>query len=492
MIIIPLTGRLSRENFPWITLSLILINCFVFLVFQGSDTKNFEEALGYYLKSGLARIECSRYVDYVRSHGKLSKLSFLKSKKKYSRVDLLRIYSKMTNDDRFMDMLLSDRIIRPGDDIYPKWKMLRNNFRKKLSRVVGYHYAFIPARPRPLTFVTHMFLHGSFMHLFGNMIFLWLVGSVLEAGWDRVIYVPFYFLSGIAAALTFLVFNLHSHIPCLGASGAISGLLGGMMVSYGRARIKVFYSLGFYFDYKRIPAIILLPAWILKEILELLFSTFVHVAYMAHVGGLVAGSAMGYLNLKVLKMVDGKVFEEDPSEKVADLLEQALRKMESLHLEEAGKLIRQVLEIDPRNGQALNRLYEIEKQNPGSVEFQRAATRYMSYLCKMPSEEKELLRVYREYTRTSSYPKIEPDLLHEISMVFVKSGYLEEAEKIMAVFLKKNPAYKMLPVGLLKLGQGYLKNGKVKKGLGVLKLVHERYPHSSESKIAGQLLCAPR
>ena len=492
MLIVPLTGRLNRENFPWLTLSLILVNCFVFIVFQSSDSKNFEKALGYYLKSGLAGVECTRYVDYLKSRNRLSELSFLKGKKKYNQNDLLMIYSKMKRDDEFMDKLLAGRIITPGEKIYPWWKVRRDNYRKKLSRVVGYHYAFIPAEPRAVSLVTHMFLHGSFMHLFGNMLFLWLVGSVVEAGWNKFIYLPFYLLTGVAAVFTYCLFNLHSHIPLLGASGAISGLVGAMMVSYGRARIKVFYSLGFYFDYKRIPAIILLPAWILKEIFQLFFSTFSNVAYMAHVGGLVAGSAIGYFNVKVLKMVDEDVFKEEPSEKVAHLFELALKKMETLHFEEARELLKEVLKIEPNNEKALSRLYRIERQNPGSEEYRLAAKRYMSYLWKVPSEHGQLLKVYTEYTRISSNPGIEPELLHEISMAFVRSGYLKDAEKIMALFLKKNPAFKMLPVGLLKLGQGYLKTGKVEKGLGILRLVRKRFPHTSESKIAGRLLCSSR
>ena len=116
-----------------------------------------------------------------------------------------------------------------------------------------------------------MFLHGSVSHLIGNMIFLWLVGCILEYGMGRRYYPVLYILGGLIAVLLYFAVKHTSIVPLVGASGAIAGLMGAFGVIFGRERVRIFLSLGFYFNYFKVRAIYLLPLWVGNELYQLFF-----------------------------------------------------------------------------------------------------------------------------------------------------------------------------------------------------------------------------
>jgi len=133
-----------------------------------------------------------------------------------------------------------------------------------------------------------MFLHGGWTHLIGNMWFLWIFGDNIEDFLGHIGFVFFYFVTGIVAGLTHVLLNPNSTIPTIGASGAISGVLGAYMVLHPRIRVKTLVTLGFYIEVVRIPAFYFLGFWFLMQFLGLQGSG---VAYGAHIGGFIAGAA---------------------------------------------------------------------------------------------------------------------------------------------------------------------------------------------------------
>jgi tetratricopeptide (TPR) repeat protein len=336
--------------------------------------------------------------------------------------------------------------------------------------------------------MTYMFLHGSFMHILGNMIFLWLVGCALELGCGRPFYAALYMVTGVCSAGLFALVYPNSTAPLIGASGAISGLMGAFTVMYGKAKIKIFYSLGFFFNYAKIAAIVLLPIWIANEIFQLFFGAFTHVAYVAHIGGLLSGAAFGYVNLKILRRVDQDVFQENPKEQIPMLLEKGLDGIAKLDMDRARPFFEKVLEIDPNNREALTHLFNIDKLNPQSQQLYRSASRLLQHLCNDSHAHKELYETYLEYFRVSKHPRLARNLSFNIASAFSLHGYLKEAEKILAAFLSRFPGFEKLPTGILNLAQAYLRVGTVEKARKCLRVVCKRYPESPESQIARKLL----
>ena len=141
-----------------------------------------------------------------------------------------------------------------------------------------------------LTPVTSMFLHGGFMHLAGNMLYLWIFGNYIEDAMGRGRFLVFYLLCGIAAVLAQALPDTHSSVPMIGASGAISGVLGAYLLLYPRARVLVVVPLGFFLHTMRLSAGIVLVIWFAMQIFSSLAAgSGPGVAWFAHIGGFVAG-----------------------------------------------------------------------------------------------------------------------------------------------------------------------------------------------------------
>ena len=266
--------------------------------------------------------------------------------------------------------------------------------------------------------------------------------------------------------------------------------MGAYTLLFGKRKIKIFYSLGFYFNYTKIYAVILLPIWIGNELVQLFFGGPSQVAYVGHLGGLLSGALLGYVSFKVLGQVDEEVMKEDPKEVIDSLLEEAMQKIGKLDMSGARPLLEQVLENDPNNTDALIHLFNLDKLNPQSEIFHKTTSRLLIHLSSNMSRENRgrIYDIYKEYSSIAKPLRLHPDLLFRISSILSAQGHLEESEKIIAMLLQKYPKSQKLPTVILNLARAYLKNGVAAKGEKCLRVLCKRYPGSTESQIAQRLL----
>jgi membrane associated rhomboid family serine protease len=165
------------------------------------------------------------------------------------------------------------------------------------------NWAFIPARfsddpgGNAVTIFTAMFMHGGWLHLFGNMLFLWIFGDNVEDRFGHVKFLIFYLVTGIAATLAQYWVSPGSGVPNVGASGAIAGVLGAYILMFPRSRVNVLVGR----QMMQMPAIVVLGGWIVLQLVSGV-GTMAYtdensggVAYMAHIGGFVAGFLLTYL-----------------------------------------------------------------------------------------------------------------------------------------------------------------------------------------------------
>lgn len=145
------------------------------------------------------------------------------------------------------------------------------------------------------TLFTSMFLHGGWMHLVMNMLFLWVFADNIEATIGNIPFVLFYLTGGMAASLAHILFNVGSTIPCIGASGAISAVLGAYLVMFPKSKIKVFVI--YLFSSIFINAIWFLGFWFAQQFFSVFTSSSTGggVAWWAHIGGFVFGAAVGWV-----------------------------------------------------------------------------------------------------------------------------------------------------------------------------------------------------
>ena len=152
------------------------------------------------------------------------------------------------------------------------------------------------------TLITSQFLHGGWLHLAGNLLYLWIFGNNIEDRFGRVPFLAFYLIGGVVAGLTQVAIAPTSTIPTIGASGAIAATLGAYLVLYPRARITSLVFLVFFYQLIRVPALIVLAFWFVLQLVDGIASLGVPdaattggVAFFAHIGGFVFGAAIALL-----------------------------------------------------------------------------------------------------------------------------------------------------------------------------------------------------
>src|ERR1035441_10341336 len=233
-----------------------------------------------------------------------------------------------------------DAKIRMSEDasrLQDEMDSLNAQFVKLSSSSITEQYAFVPAHPRPISYLTANFLHGGWLHLIGNMWFLWLAGFVLEDVWGRWLYSAFYLIAGAAALQFYAWSNPGSITPTLGASGAVAALMGAFLVRFPKMKIEMAWLFFFKLYRFKAAAYWLLPLWLFSEIFYgSLSGSLSGVAHSAHVAGFLVGAVAAVaiqhsgLEHKANKAIEEKLgWSNDPE------LEQANSMMEHGQLPEA-------------------------------------------------------------------------------------------------------------------------------------------------------------
>jgi membrane associated rhomboid family serine protease len=224
-----------------------------------------------------------------------------------------------------------------------------------LDKHPWHRFGLIPSAPTAIGLFTHMFLHGGWLHLIPNMLFLFLTGSFIEDRWGRGLYALFYLAAGVSGAALFVGKYPGFHGPLIGASGAIAGAMGAFLVCFARAKIKFFYWLGIFFGTFSAPAWLMLPLWFANELFTASIMDAINpggagggVAYWAHVGGFGFGVAAAFavrfsgIEGRISKQLGGNWSSEH-----ASILTDAATARAEGRPEEALELLRFALERDP-------------------------------------------------------------------------------------------------------------------------------------------------
>ncbi|MCX8030725.1 MAG: rhomboid family intramembrane serine protease [Thermodesulfovibrionales bacterium] len=140
---------------------------------------------------------------------------------------------------------------------------------------------------------TSMFLHGGFLHLIGNMLYLWIFGNNIEDALGHIRFLIFYLFSGVVAVYSHAITDPSSFIPMIGASGAVSGILGAYLLLYPKAKVYTIFFFGFFWQIVRLPAIVVIGFWAIIQIFSGMLSYGIGqqggVAWFAHIGGFLIG-----------------------------------------------------------------------------------------------------------------------------------------------------------------------------------------------------------
>ena len=353
MLILPAEQPLDWKRPPVITLLLILLNTLIYLGYQSGDDVRTEAAVRSYLDGGLLNRERALFQERMSAEHELDE------DEQKGLAALPRNYlAAMILRDLEFEHRLHLNLDYLADDAWQKARGEAEALRDKISSV---RFGFIPAKFTLQGLFGAMFLHGSFDHLLGNMLFLFIVGFALEAALGRWMYLGLYIASGLASHLLWWVCD-PVWVSGIGASGAVSGLMGMYAGMFGLRKIKFFYWLGPLIGYLKAPAILVLIAWIGKELYGIFLSDD-HVNYYAHLGGLVFGFLAVWLTLHAgaLKVDKAYLDKEDPDAPFKRELAALEQTIGNFALEQAAARGLDMLQRYPARITLLERLYPLAR-----------------------------------------------------------------------------------------------------------------------------------
>ena len=325
MLILPMERTFDIRRPPVVTLLLLAINVIIFMATSGSDEETMFAAVEAYEEQQILAIELPLFQDYLISESSgPDDWRSLDSADELDHEERFYLILQILTDSNYAEYLE----LRADNFTLVELSALeqkRNIVDSYIAQLVTLRYGFVPAEFSFMTLFSSQFLHGDLAHLLGNMVILVLVGVTVEQLLGSFNYLLFYLLSGAFGSIVFGLVHFGSPIPLIGASGAISGLMGMYVAAYGRRPIRFFYWIGFYFNYVKLPALVMLPVWVGKELFDFLF-TESNVAYLAHAGGLVAGAGPVLLGRSSFAKIDTEVIENlDKDLEYREELERALQ-----------------------------------------------------------------------------------------------------------------------------------------------------------------------
>ncbi len=358
MLILPLHHPVTRRNFPLMTAALVLANVFVFLFLQSGDARVQSEAARHHAESGLAEIEVALYAEHLRSSEDESTRQQFESVPPALRDAWM---SQAAQHDEEFRARLGRGELFDDEQQRASWTPLANRFEQIRQRAVILRYGLSSSAPGPRGLLGSMFLHGGFAHLFGNMLFLCFLGLLVEGTLGPWRFLGLYLLSGGAAGLAWLAWQGSAPALLVGASGAIAGLMGALAVLWGLRRIRFFYWFFVVFDYVHAPALLLLPAWLGWELLQMFALSDSQVAYSAHAGGIVAGALLAW-GARSLGWTREEFMEDEPDAPSSkDGLNAALAHLGQMRLNEADALLAPLAAAEPQRLDVAIARYRVER-----------------------------------------------------------------------------------------------------------------------------------
>lgn len=492
---LPLDRKPDWKNPPFITISLILINCLAYFIWQSNDFDYANEAHNTYFYSfvgsnrdkqtTLYEIEVEYYRQYRQAVLKESAGQYQIPE---NNRQLYEEAQNMQLDAHFQALLRNNQIIKPSDEIYSVWRRQRNEYERARNKQVGYRFGSKPDQPTLLTSFTHMFLHANFSHLFFNMLFLFLLGYVVEIILGHWIYLGAYLLAGLGSDLLFITIQSDQAIYGIGASGAISGVLGMYVVLFGLRKIRFFFFLYFYFNYVRAPALLIAPFWLAYELYQQFF-TDSNINNLAHMGGFITGLVIALISRHLLKTLNTEYIDEkDNEEKYLTQYTQAQQLLAEMNIDEARSAFEKLYAENPEDIRVQQQLFNIAKYNPASEEFHE----YAHKLFNLPGSDQDTVKIlydtFKDYSaKAQPKARLNANLLMSLGMRFAACGYLAEAEQMILHVVNNARDFPQNAQGLAALAKYY--NGKDKnKALHYQQMLMAQFPDSDEARHLSQAL----
>lgn len=379
----------TLQRLPWVTFGLIALNFLIFL-FTHYAADIDEKQLN---------ADLSKFYEYYYSHPYL-----------HVPVEMQELLAPRENDQ--LELLKQGHELTgvPDDTIKEEQEDLDQIVQKILTTINNNpyrKYGYIPKHPKFLNLFTCLFIHIGWMHLLGNMLFLYLAGCSIEDVWGRPLYSGFYLFSGIAATLTHHLLFSDSSVALVGASGAIAGLMGAFLLRLYKTKITFFYLFWIIFRFRmgsfQAPAYVMLPLWLLQQILfVLILKEQSSIAFWAHIGGFGFGFLFAFLMKKL--EIEEKYIAPSIEKKVSlvqnPLFLKAMAQSDAKDYPSALLMLQNVVKKEPGNLDAYLELRRIAEINKDAAGYNKYTASIFEILLRMRDFE-FLLDLHHQYEEST-------------------------------------------------------------------------------------------
>ncbi|UCH97091.1 MAG: rhomboid family intramembrane serine protease [Candidatus Aminicenantes bacterium] len=441
------------RRIPYVTFTIIGL-CTLMYIFTAGKVAKYEKQ--YY------EVEYEVY-EYYREHPYLE-VHNPEVKKLFEQKDRIR-----ERVEEIFDQLMPDKYTppEPEEEEEPDEDIIKEEqeyFDKLVQDVIDardsrfyYKWGFVPAKKTVIGYITHMFMHGGFWHLLINMIMLYIMGPFLEDVWGRPTYAVFYLVTGILAAQAFAMHYPNSMIPSIGASGAISGVMGGFLIRHWNVKIRYiyFFSLIIRGTFSA-PAWVMMPLWLIREFVDAQIMDAIFpeggggVGHWAHIWGFIFG-AIGGVVVKYLKIEEKYVAPKVEAEtafvdKSHQTYEEAMQLLNAGERDKAYTMLMDSVKKDPCHQDSVEALWNLSAEMAVAHEVAPYLTRLMEREAQQGHLDLalfhfRLLRAKFPDARISTYTKI---------MVMEQAANTNDADEAKGLFNEiKNEVSLSSPPGLL-------------------------------------------
>ncbi len=475
MFIIPIGHDKLYRRLPLITIVLIGLNVIIWIITYPIELR--QESNIRNLFDELRKIEYIYLIEYVQKHPDAFKDPHFQ--------------------ENFHKSIENGEIIEKDSKNYAEWETTNKRFKQYLNGRIFYRFGFKPKRFSFITIISSMFIHASFFHLFFNILFLWLVGVNIEDYWGRPLFLGFYVIGGIVATLFYAIFNLSSNVPLIGASGAISAVMGAFAFRFYKTKIRFFYFfivlLRPFWGTFELYAWFALAFWFAEQLFYAMVSKsiFTGVAFFAHVGGflfgLICGGVMKFLKVEE-KYISDRIEEKLEGVKLNPKLEKAFQMRDEGDIDKAIELLQEVIKAEPRNTDARLELARsltiVEKKREASGQYEKLLAQLYEN-GKMERLQSIYLEVYEKEYEIYFSPKSQ----FRIGTFLASKEDYRKAIELFSRIVRKYPDDRLAPAALLKTGKIFLcQLGDEKLGKGSLEFLIKNYPQYSGISEAKLLL----
>lgn len=463
MLLVPLAHESQRvQRLPWVTFILIGLNVLVFLFtnFSGPD-------------EAVLNAKFDEFDQYLSSHPYLEirpEIKKLMSQEYIDQIKTLKEAVPTTN-------LTQEEI----DTEQAQLDSISDEILEQLSNVPANKWGYIPAQPKFINLFTCIFVHAGWLHLIGNMLFLYLAGCSIEDLWGRPIYIAFYFLSGIVATWMHAVRFPESMTPLVGASGAIAGLMGAFAVRLYKTRITFFYLIFIRWGTFQAPAYIMLPLWFAQQLLYANVSGESEVAFHAHIGGFIFGAvvalAMKYSGIEEKYLAPA--IEKKVSLAQNPMYLEAIEKSEKGDFANALLLLERVVRQEPNHVDAFMEMKRIAEIKHDEALIARYTGGVLDALVR--TREAELLHtIYAQYLERPDHESLPAKTLYNLGGYYEAENEFTPALRAYEELAARHPSDPLTMKALSKTARIYFeKQNDPESGKQTLIAAYQ-HPQSSQ------------